>query len=79
MLLISFLVGCAHNSQNIQSKIEKKRVYTPMKVSEEIPEVKHEPIIAIDKEDMDRYERDQNNMRDFDKYMQERDRRLRSK
>ena len=52
-----------------------------MKLSKEVPEVKHEPMIDIDidKEDMDKYERDQKHMRDFDKYMQARERRLRNK
>ena len=78
MSLISILLGCAQNSQKLQVKIDKQSVYTPMKVSEEVPEVKHKSIINIDKEDMDKYERDQNGVRDFDKYMAEREKRLRN-
>ena len=79
MSLILLLAGCAQNGQKVQAKIDKQNVYIPMKISEEVPEIKHEPIIDIDKKDMEQYERDQKHMSDFDKYMQERDRRLRNK
>ena len=79
MSLILFLAGCAQESQKVQVKTDKQSVYTPMKVSGEVPKVKHDPIIDIGKKDMEQYERDQKHMSDFDKYMQERDRRLRNK
>ena len=79
MSLILFLAGCAQESQKVQVKTDKQNVYIPMNVSDEVPEVKHEPMIDIDKEDMNRYEKDQKNMSDFDKYMQARERRLRNK
>ena len=79
MSLISILVGCAQNSQKVQVTTDKQSVYTPINVSDEVSEVKHEPMIDIDKEDMNKYEKDQKNMSDFDKYMQARERRLRNK
>ena len=79
MSLISLLAGCAQESQKVQVKTDKQSVYTPIKVSDEVPEVKHKAMIDIDKEDMNRYEKDQKNMSDFDKYMQARERRLRNK
>ena len=71
--------GCVQQSQQVRAKTEKQKVYTPMKVSKETPQVKHESIIDIDKNDVEQYERDQAQMSDFEKHMQARERRLKRK
>jgi len=78
---LSLLGGCAQQSQKVQAKTEKQKVYMPMKVSAKVPEVKHEPVIDIDidKNDVEQHKRDQAQMSDFDKHMQARERRLKKK
>jgi PBP1b-binding outer membrane lipoprotein LpoB len=72
------LLGCANDTQPA-ANTNKNITYKPINIDQTPPIVKSESMINIDKADMDRYERDQSQLRDFDKYMQERDRRLRNK
>ena len=74
-----FLGGCAQQTQQVQAKTAKQKDYAPMKVSESAPEVKHEPLIDIDKNDVEQYKRDQAQLGDFDKHMMAREKRHRNK
>ena len=78
--MLPLLSGCAHHAKQTQPKIDKKVIYTPMQINEEIPALKKdEDTMGIDKDVIDRDERDRVELRDFDKYMAERDKRLRNK
>ena len=78
--MLPLLFGCAHHAEQTQPKSDKKVIYTPMQINEEIPALKKdEDTMGIDKNVIDRDERDRVGLRDFDKYMAERDKRLRKK
>jgi PBP1b-binding outer membrane lipoprotein LpoB len=77
-MTLLLLSGCTNDTQPAVNT-NKNITYQPIKIDPAPPVVKSESMINIDKADMDRYERDQSQLRDFDKYMQERDRRLRNK
>jgi len=77
-MVLLLLSGCTNDTQPTVNT-NKKIAYKPIKIDQTPPAVKSESMVDIEKADMDRYERDQNQLRDFDKYMQERDRRLRNK
>ena len=75
--MLPLFSACAHHAEQAQPKNNKKVTYTPMQINEDIPAVKKdEGTIGIDQNEL---ERDKTELRDFDKYMQERDRRLRNK
>ena len=78
--MLPLLSGCAHHAEQTQPKSDKKVIYTPMQINEDIPALKKDEVtMGIDQEEIDRAERDRAELRDFDKYMQSRDRRLRNK
>ena len=73
-----YLSGCAQDGKQIEPMSEEQAVYTPMKVPEVPPTVKHESVIDHQKE-IEKYEKEQERMSDFDKYMRSRDIKLRNK
>ena len=72
-----YLSGCAQESEQIEPTSDGQTVYTPMKVPEVPPTVKHESVIDHQKE-IEKYEKEQAQMSDFDKYMRSRDIKLRN-
>jgi len=72
LLLLS---GCTNDTQPAVNT-NKNITYKPIKIEQTPPVVKSDSMIDVDKVDMDKYERDQKQMSDFDKYMVSRERRL---
>ena len=73
-----YLSGCVQESKQIEPVSDEHAVYTPMKVPEVPPTVKHESVIDHQKE-IEKYEKEQAQMSDFNKYMRSRDIKLRNK
>jgi len=78
VIILLLLSGCTNDTQPAVNT-NKNITYQPIKIDPAPPVVKSESMIDVDKVDMDKYERDQKQMSDFDKYMASCERRLRSK
>jgi len=76
ILFVLSLVGCT-NTENPNPSPNKKIVYKPMKITPAHHPIKSEPIIDINKDDVEKYRRDQGQMSDFEKHAHAVDRRLR--
>jgi len=74
-MTLLLLSGCANDTQPVVNT-NKNITYQPIKIEQTPPVVKSDSMIDVDKVDMDKYERDQKQMSDFDKYMVSRERRL---
>ena len=76
IFFITLLTGCIQKNQKLHEKAKKQKVYTPMRVSKEVPNANQEHMIYFDKKDIEKYEKDQNNKSDFEKYIQEKERKF---